>query len=84
MKIKELYIAEFGGIRDKKIELDTDNGLNIIYGENESGKRKCKFISFNELQEVINISLNKTTEKIANLKSITIFRNFLSIILKNK
>ena len=38
MKIKELYIAEFGGIRDKKIELDTDNGLNIIYGENESGK----------------------------------------------
>lgn len=38
MKIKELYIAEFGGIKNKKIEFDNDKMLNIIYGENESGK----------------------------------------------
>jgi uncharacterized protein YhaN len=36
--IKELYIAEFGGIKDKKIEFGNENMLNIIYGENESGK----------------------------------------------
>ena len=38
MIIKELYIAEFGGIKDKKIEFGNENMLNIIYGENESGK----------------------------------------------
>ena len=32
--------------------------------ENESGKRKCTFISFNELEKVIKESLNKTKEKI--------------------
>ena len=38
MIIKELYIAEFGGIKNKKIEFGKDNMLNVIYGENESGK----------------------------------------------
>ena len=38
MKIRELYIAEFGGIKNKTIEFDADQKLNIIYGENESGK----------------------------------------------
>ena len=38
MIIKELYIAEFGGIKDKKIEFSRDNMLSVIYGENESGK----------------------------------------------
>ena len=38
MIIKKLYIAEFGGIKDKKIEFGNENMLNIIYGENESGK----------------------------------------------
>ena len=38
MRIRELYIAEFGGIKNKKIELDAGQKLNIIYGENESGK----------------------------------------------
>lgn len=32
--------------------------------ENESGKRKCKFISFRELKSVINDGLAKTKEKI--------------------
>lgn len=36
MKIKELRIDVFGGIRDKKI--DFSDGLNLIVGENESGK----------------------------------------------
>lgn len=38
MIIKELYIAEFGGIKNKKIEFGNDKRLNVIYGENESGK----------------------------------------------
>ena len=38
MIIKELYIAEFGGIKNKKIEFGKNEMLNIIYGENESGK----------------------------------------------
>lgn len=38
MQIKELYITEFGGIKNRKIEFSTDGNLNIIYGENESGK----------------------------------------------
>ena len=38
MIIKELYITEFGGIKNRKIEFSKDKNLNIIYGENESGK----------------------------------------------
>ena len=38
MKIKELYISEFGGIKNKAIKFDSDRGLTVIYGENESGK----------------------------------------------
>ncbi len=36
MRIKELNIAEFGCFKNKKITLDS--GLNIIEGDNESGK----------------------------------------------
>ena len=38
MQIKELYITEFGCIKNRKIEFSDDKNLNIIYGENESGK----------------------------------------------
>ena len=38
MIIKELYIAEFGGIKNRKIEFGNSELFNIIYGENESGK----------------------------------------------
>ena len=38
MIIKELYITEFGGIKNKKIEFSANGVPNIIYGENESGK----------------------------------------------
>ena len=36
MKIKEIYIASFGGVKNLRIQ--TQNGLNVIYGENEKGK----------------------------------------------
>ncbi len=36
MKINSLYISAFGGI--KNLELNFENGLNIIYGDNENGK----------------------------------------------
>lgn len=36
MIIKELNISEFGGLKDLRIT--PDEGMNIIYGENESGK----------------------------------------------
>lgn len=36
MKIKSLYIASFGGV--KNLKLDFSSGFNVIYAENESGK----------------------------------------------
>lgn len=43
MKILELYLKGFGKFKDKRIVLD--EGLNIIYGPNESGKSTVhKFI----------------------------------------
>lgn len=36
MKINKIYIAAFGGIKDFTLELD--DGLNVIYGDNEAGK----------------------------------------------
>ncbi|MDD6478463.1 MAG: AAA family ATPase [Oscillospiraceae bacterium] len=36
MKIKKIHIAAFGKLKDYTLELD--NGLNVIYGENEDGK----------------------------------------------
>ena len=45
MRIIELNIVEFGGIKDKKIALS--DGLNVIYGNNESGKSTVMlFIKF--------------------------------------
>lgn len=44
MNIKELQINNFGKLRNRNIELN--NGINIIYGENESGKSTLlKFIT---------------------------------------
>ena len=44
MKIKELKINGFGKLENKEIELD-DN-INVIYGENEAGKSTLlKFIT---------------------------------------
>ncbi len=44
MKINELKINGFGKLKEKEVNLK--NGINIIYGENESGKSSLlKFIS---------------------------------------
>ncbi|MBO5883710.1 MAG: AAA family ATPase [Clostridia bacterium] len=45
MKILELNIIEFGGLKNKK--LDFSNSLNLILGDNESGKSTvARFIKF--------------------------------------
>ena len=45
MYIKSLYIGSFGKLREKTV--DFQNGLNLIYGENESGKSTLSvFIKF--------------------------------------
>ncbi len=45
MRICDIYIEEFGAIKDKSISLLP--GLNLIIGENESGKSTlCAFIKF--------------------------------------
>lgn len=36
MKIKNIYISSFGGIKDLK--LDFSDGFNLVFGENENGK----------------------------------------------
>ena len=36
MIIKRVNIIAFGGLKDKVISFD--NGINVIYGENEAGK----------------------------------------------
>ena len=36
MKIKRVYIAAFGGLKNKTV--DFKDGFNVIYGENENGK----------------------------------------------
>ena len=36
MKIKNIYIKSFGKLKD--LNLGIQEGLNIIYGSNESGK----------------------------------------------
>ena len=36
MKIRELYLENFGKFSDKKVVFR--DGVNVIYGENESGK----------------------------------------------
>ena len=36
MKIKKVATEQFAGIRDR--EVDFDDGINVVYGKNESGK----------------------------------------------
>ncbi len=45
MRILELNIEEFGGLQNRVITLD--GGINLLFGENESGKSTCfLFIKF--------------------------------------
>ena len=42
MIIKKINVKSFGKLKNKEIELK--DGLNIIYGENESGKSRAQII----------------------------------------
>ena len=53
--------------------------------ENKSGKRKCKFISCDELQQVIAESLNKRNDELGNtaLNSQKLSKVFIPLIWMN-
>lgn len=63
MKIKEIYIASFGSVKNLKIQ--TEDGLNVIYGDNEKGK--TTLMSFIKMMfygsERANQSLSKNIRK---------------------
>ena len=61
MQIKEIKINNFGKLNDKEIKLE--DGINVIYGENESGKSTLlKFIT----SIFYGISKNKNGQKISD------------------
>lgn len=61
MQIKKIQINNFGKLEDKNIELT--NGINVIYGENESGKSTLlKFIT----SIFYGISKNKNGKRISD------------------
>lgn len=63
MKINKLKINAYGKIKDK--EIDLKNGVNIIYGENESGKSTLlKFIS----NMLFGISKNKNGKEYSDFE----------------
>ena len=66
MVIKELQINNFGNLKNKKIELD--KGINVIFGENESGKSTLlKFIT----SIFYGASKNKSGKKISDFEKYT-------------
>lgn len=65
----EVWNADDIGADKAKCGLSGSPTRVIETFENESGKRKCKLISFDELPEVIIKALNKRNEKIVNIKS---------------
>lgn len=66
MKIKNIQINNFGKLRNKNIELS--DGINIIYGKNESGKSTLlKFITC----MFYGISKNKNGKRITDYDKFT-------------
>ena len=66
MQIKEIKINNFGKLTDKEIKLE--DGINVIYGENESGKSTLlKFIT----SIFYGISKNKNGQKISDYDKYT-------------
>ena len=66
MQIKNIRINNFGKLKNKNIELN--NGINIIFGENESGKSTLlKFIS----SMFYGASKNKNGERISDFEKYT-------------
>lgn len=70
MKISNLKVNNFGKLNNKEIELN--DGINIIYGENESGKSTLlKFIT----SMFYGISKNKNGKPIADYEKYTPWNN---------
>ena len=66
MQIKKLQINNFGKLKNKNIELK--NGINVVYGENESGKSTLlDFI----ISMFYGINKNKAGKEISNLDKYT-------------
>lgn len=66
MKINKLKINNYGKLKEKEIEFD--NNINIIYGENESGKSTLlNFI----VNSIYGISKNKKGKDISNFEKYT-------------
>ena len=66
MQIKKLQINNFGKLNNKNIELN--NGINVIFGENESGKSTLlKFIT----SMFYGASRNKNGRRISDFEKYT-------------
>jgi len=66
MQIKSLQINNFGKLKNREIELN--NGINIIFGENESGKSTLlKFIT----SMFYGVSKNKNGKRISDFEKYT-------------
>ena len=66
MNIKKIQINNFGKLKNKDIELN--NGINVIFGENESGKSTLlKFIT----SMFYGVSKNKNGERITDFEKYT-------------
>lgn len=61
MKINQLKINSYGKLKDKEINID--NGINLIYGQNESGK--STLINF-IINSFYGISKNKKGKEVSN------------------
>jgi len=66
MYIKKIQVNNFGKLKNK--EIDLKNGINVIYGENESGKSTllCFITSM-----FYGINKNKNGKEISNLDKYT-------------
>lgn len=66
MQIEKIQINNFGKLKDKDIELN--NGINVIFGENESGKSTLlKFIT----SMFYGASKNKNGKRISDFEKYT-------------
>lgn len=65
----EVWTAEDIGAEEQRCGLKGSPTRVIKTFENESGRRKCKFISFDELQNAVDEGLKKSREKIAAVSS---------------
>ena len=65
MKINKIKINSFGKLRNKEIEFK--NGINILYGENESGKSTIMNFIKNTLYGISKIKKEKKFQIMINI-----------------